>query len=171
MVRVLKPGGTLVIACWCQVRGGCASHVPAPSPNCVGVGRVAHCAPLTAASLFAPLQREGTPQAPLSDQEKKELQFLYDEWAHPYFISIQEFGRIMEGTGQLEGVNFDDWTQQTLPSWWHSIYVGAVDPSFVLSRPQAWGRTARDMLGLVRMHGAFDKGLMQYGMMAATKRC
>lgn len=55
---MLKPGGTLVIACWCQ--------------------------------------REETPDKPLSDTEKRQLQFLYDEWAHPYFISIQEFERLMK---------------------------------------------------------------------------
>lgn len=33
---------------------------------------------------------------PLSEQEQKDLQFLYDEWAHPYFISYQEFCRLME---------------------------------------------------------------------------
>ena len=54
---MLKPGGTLVIACWCQ--------------------------------------REETPSTPFSSQEKKDLQLLYDEWAHPYFISIQEFERLM----------------------------------------------------------------------------
>jgi SAM-dependent methyltransferase len=58
MTRVLKPGGHLVIACWCQ--------------------------------------REETPEKPLSDEDKANLQFLYEEWAHPYFISIQEFCRLME---------------------------------------------------------------------------
>jgi hypothetical protein len=33
---------------------------------------------------------------PLSSQEKTDLQFLYEEWAHPFFISIQEFCRLME---------------------------------------------------------------------------
>ena len=27
---------------------------------------------------------------------EKELQFLYDEWAHPYFISIEEYERLMQ---------------------------------------------------------------------------
>lgn len=58
MIRVLKPGGSLVIACWCQ--------------------------------------REETPENPITDAERQELQFLYDEWAHPYFISIQEFCRLMQ---------------------------------------------------------------------------
>lgn len=42
------------------------------------------------------LQREGSPERPLTAQDKRELQFLYDEWSHPYFISIQEFVRIMQ---------------------------------------------------------------------------
>jgi hypothetical protein len=40
---------------------------------------------------------------PLSKQEQEELNFLYEEWAHPFFISIQEFCRLMEvseGAGQ-----------------------------------------------------------------------
>lgn len=62
MVRVLKPGGTLVIACWCQ--------------------------------------REETPGTPFTEDERDKLQFLYDEWAHPYFISIQEFERLMKVWGR-----------------------------------------------------------------------
>eukprot|EP00775_Hariotina_reticulata_P000164 gene164-349_t len=33
---------------------------------------------------------------PLTPKEKSDLQFLYEEWAHPYFISIQEFCRLMQ---------------------------------------------------------------------------
>ena len=43
-------------------------------------------------------QREETPDTPLSPVEKDQLQFLYDEWAHPYFISNLEFGRLMEAS-------------------------------------------------------------------------
>ncbi len=41
-------------------------------------------------------QREDTPENPLTDKDKADLQFLYDEWAHPYFISYQEFARFMQ---------------------------------------------------------------------------
>ncbi len=41
-------------------------------------------------------QREETPQAPLTPKEKADLQFLYDEWAHPFFISVQEYGRLLQ---------------------------------------------------------------------------
>lgn len=48
-------------------------------------------------------QREETPERPLSDSDKERLRFLYEEWAHPYFISMQEFCRIME-VGAVWGV-------------------------------------------------------------------
>lgn len=43
-------------------------------------------------------QREETPEVALTPKEKADLQFLYDEWAHPYFVSVQEYGRLLEVT-------------------------------------------------------------------------
>ena len=40
-------------------------------------------------------QREELASTPFNDHEQKELQFLYDEWAHPYFVSIEEYERLM----------------------------------------------------------------------------
>ncbi|KXZ49093.1 hypothetical protein GPECTOR_23g25 [Gonium pectorale] len=132
MTRVLKPGGTLVIACWCQ--------------------------------------REETPETPFSAQDKEDLQFLYDEWAHPYFISIEEFGRLMNGTGKLEKVHTANWNKNTLASWRHSIWVGVFDPWIVVFKgPRIWYKTVREIVTIERMHQAFAKELMQYGMMAGTK--
>lgn len=66
MVRVLKPGGALAVATWCQ--------------------------------------REETPEAPLSQKDRSNLQFLYDEWAHPHFVSYQEYMRIMHRTGAMTDI-------------------------------------------------------------------
>lgn len=131
MTRVLKPGGTLVIACWCQ--------------------------------------REETPTNPFTPKDRKDLQFLYDEWAHPYFISVQEFGRLMEGTGKMESIKIDDWTPQTLDTWRHSIWVGVVDPWIVVGKPHIWYKTTREIVTIERMHQAFARGLMEYGMARGTK--
>ena len=35
--------------------------------------------------------------------------------------------------------------------------------------PVVWYRTMREIVTLERMHRAFDRGLMQYGMMKAVK--
>ncbi|KAK9806354.1 hypothetical protein WJX72_011230 [[Myrmecia] bisecta] len=121
MTRVLKPGGRLVIACWCQ--------------------------------------REEMASKPFTEDEKKDLQFLYDEWAHPFFISIQEFGRLLQGTGQLEQVETADWTKNTIASWRHSNWVGVWDPWIVVFKgPYIW-------------YKGFAKGrLLQYGILWSVKR-
>ncbi len=41
-------------------------------------------------------QREETPEVPLTAQDKDALQFLYDEWAHPYFVSKEQYGRLLQ---------------------------------------------------------------------------
>ena len=76
----------------------------------------------------------------------------------------------MQGTGKLENIEVDDWTQPTIDSWRHSIWVGVWDPWIVVFKgPLVWYRTVREIVTLERMHRAFDTGLMQYGMMKATK--
>ncbi|KAL6785298.1 VTE6 [Auxenochlorella protothecoides x Auxenochlorella symbiontica] len=132
MVRVLKPGGTLVIATWCQ--------------------------------------REVTPANPFTASDKERLQFLYDEWAHPYFISKEEYGRLVQGTGVMEAAHLEDWAKYTLPSWRHSIWVGVYDPWIVVSKPHLWYKCARDGVTLERFHRAFVDGLVQYGMIRAVKK-
>jgi MPBQ/MSBQ methyltransferase len=128
MTRVLKPGGKIVIATWCQ--------------------------------------RDGE----FEESEKKALDFLYTEWAHPFFISIQDYVKIMNGTDKYSTVGSADWAVETLPAWRHSIWVGVFDPwPVVRAGPKVWWKTVRDGVCLERMHRAFDRGLMEYGMMRGTK--
>jgi len=78
MARVLKPGGRIVIATWCQ--------------------------------------RDDS-KVPFNADERKTLDFLYSEWTHPYFISIEEYAKLMTGTCTLNDVKTDDWAIPTIPSW------------------------------------------------------
>jgi len=129
MVRVLKPGGRLVIATWCQ---------------------------------------RSTPPA-FTEEDLVNLDYLYKEWAHPYFISIEEYASLVEGTTTMRDVDTDDWTRQTIASWRHSIWAGVWDPIPVFSRPNIWYKTLRDIVCLERMRRAFGRGLMQYGMIKGVK--
>lgn len=116
-------------------------------------------------------QRHATPDNPLNDKEKEELQFLYDEWAHPYFISIKDYEDILQGTGQFESVGTDDWTTETIASWRHSVWVGVLDPWPVVRKgPVYWYKTLREIITLERMHQAFAGELMQYGMIKGSKK-
>ena len=130
MTRVLKPGGRVVVATWCQ--------------------------------------RDG-PDSDFTPKERKTLDYLYGEWTHPYFISIEEYGRIMERTGKLQQIVLDDWAKETIPAWRHSVWVGVWDPWPVVVRPRLWWKVIRDAWCLEVMHQAFTDGLMQYGMFTASK--
>lgn len=108
---------------------------------------------------------------PFTPDEKAQLQFLYDEWAHPFFISKEQFVRLMQATGKLENTECADWTEPTLPSWRHSVWVGIVDPWIVIFKFNValWYKVVREIVTIERMHRAFASGLMEYGMMRATK--
>merc|ERR1711924_46627 len=116
-------------------------------------------------------QREETLDTPFTDKEKDDLKFLYDEWAHPYFVSKEEYKRILDGTIAFDGASADDWTKPTIASWRHSIWVGVVDPWIVVFKgPLIWYKTVREIVTLERMHQAFDCGLMEYGMIKGKKK-
>lgn len=72
----------------------------------------------------------------------------------------------------MESVSAEDWTPQTIDSWRHSNLVGVLDPWFVMFKwnPKLWYKVTREIVTLERMHQAFDKGLMQYGLMRGTKK-
>ena len=131
MMRVLKPGGKFVMACWCQ-------------------------------------REEG--QVPFDERDKRDLNFLYEEWTHPYFVSIKAFKDLIDGTGVMEEVKTADWVKNTIASWRHSIWVGVYDPFGWIFKVRKYVKIFRDAYCLERMHRAFKRGLMQYGMLAATKK-
>ena len=77
----------------------------------------------------------------------------------------------MQGTGAFAATAADDWSEPTLPSWRHSIWVGVWDPWIVVSKgPRVWYKTVREIVTLERMHQAFTEGLMRYGMIKGVKK-
>jgi len=116
-------------------------------------------------------QRHETRDRPFTEKEKGQLKFLYEEWTHPYFISIEDYENILKGTKVLDRVYTADWTDETIASWRHSIWVGVVDPWIVMRKgPKIWYSVVREIVTLERMHRAFADGLMEYGMIRGTKK-
>jgi MPBQ/MSBQ methyltransferase len=68
-------------------------------------------------------------------------------------------------------VHAEDWTPQTIPTWRHSNWVGVWDPWIVVFKgPKVWYSVVREIVTIERMHRAFARGLMEYGMIRAVKR-
>lgn len=105
---------------------------------------------------------------PFSENELTRLDFLYKEWCHPKFGSLERFQKICS-ENQMSEIRTADWTEQTLPSWRHSIFVGMWSPWAVIMKPSCWWSTIREIVTLERMHCAFRDGLMKYGILTAKK--
>lgn len=132
MMRVLKPGGKFVMACWSQ--------------------------------------RDDSVK-PFDKRDRRDLDYLYEEWTHPFFISIPAWAKLMEDTGVVVSpVKTADWVDSTIASWRHSIWVGAYDPRGWIFKPRIYMKLFRDVYCLERMHRAFKRGLMEYGMFALEKK-
>merc|ERR1719445_5103 len=103
-------------------------------------------------------------------KDKRDLNFLYEEWTHPYFISIEKYRELIDATKLMNEVKTSDWKDETIASWRHSIWVGVEDPKGWILKPRTYVKCLRDAYCLERMHRAFKRGLMEYGMFAATKK-
>jgi MPBQ/MSBQ methyltransferase len=98
------------------------------------------------------------------------LLFYHSPRTHPYFISIEAYAELIAATGVMNVASTADWVKETIASWRHSVWVGIYDPRGFVFKPHKYLKCVRDAYCLERMHRAFDRGLMQYGMFAATKK-
>ncbi|MDY7005589.1 MAG: methyltransferase domain-containing protein [Cyanobacteriota bacterium] len=132
MMRVLKPGGILVVADWNQ---------------------------------------RDDRQKPLNFWEKPVMRQLLEQWSHPAFSSIEGFAELIAETGLVEGeVVTTDWTQETIPSWFDSIWQGVIRPQGMI-RFGLSGiiKSIREVPTLLLMRLAFGSGLCRFGMFRAVK--
>ncbi|WP_099239524.1 methyltransferase domain-containing protein [Synechococcus sp. BDU 130192] len=132
LLRVLKPGGKLVVADWNQ---------------------------------------RDDRQIPLNWWEKPVMTQLLDQWAHPKFSSIEGFSELLEETGLVQDhVINADWSQATLPSWLHTIWVGAIRPwGWLQYGLPGFIKSVREIPTILLMRLAFGTGLCRFGMFQAVR--
>ncbi|MBW2523071.1 MAG: methyltransferase domain-containing protein [Deltaproteobacteria bacterium] len=107
----------------------------------------------------------------LSRREQWRLERIYDEWALPYFVSLETYRELAHATGALEYIAVADWTREASPTWWHQIREGlATLPYLARQSPAVWRRTAEDVRGVYHMIRGYQSGLVRYGLLRATKR-
>ncbi len=103
---------------------------------------------------------------PPSFFERLVLKQLLEQWVHPNFISINEFGNILRTNKNSTGrVISENWNSYTNPSWYDSIFEGFRRPSAILSLgPLALLKSIREIPTILLMNWAFRKGLMEFGV-------
>ena len=108
----------------------------------------------------------------MTKTERRVMRQLLNQWAHPEFASIAGFQQNLEASQHGQGgINTDDWSQATLPSWIDSIVEGVRRPRAVLGLgPKAVLQGLRETPTLLLMHWAFATGLMQFGVFKLNRR-
>ena len=103
---------------------------------------------------------------PPSFFERLVLKQLLEQWVHPNFISINEFGNILRTNNNSSGrVISEKWNFYTNPSWYDSIIEGVRRPFAILSLgPIAIVKSIREIPTILLMNWAFRRGLMEFGI-------
>ena len=98
--------------------------------------------------------------------EKIILNQLLEQWVHPNFISISDFGYILQNNKNSSGQVFtENWNDYTNPSWYDSILEGIRRPNAILSLgPVALIKSVREIPTILLMNWAFRNGLMEFGV-------
>lgn len=99
------------------------------------------------------------------------MQQLLDQWSHPAFSSIEGFSELLAETNLVAGeVITADWTQETLPSWFDSIWQGVARPEgLVRFGLSGFIKSVREVPTLLLMRLAFGTGLCRFGMFRAVR--
>jgi len=103
---------------------------------------------------------------PPSFFEKLVLKELLEQWVHPNFVSIKDFGNILRTNKHSSGnIISENWNSYTNPSWYDSIIEGVRRPSVILSLgPLALVKSIREIPTILLMDWAFRRGLMEFGV-------
>lgn len=107
---------------------------------------------------------------PLRRSEKRRLERIYQEWALPYFISIDAYRAMAEADGRLGGIRTGDWTRFVQPTWAHQIALGASDLPWLIRQGTAVvTRTLKDVRAVKDMIVGYRTGTIRYGLLRAEK--
>lgn len=129
--RVLKPGGTFLMAAWC--------HRPDEPPN-----------------------------EPLTLQEKRHLDRIYQVYCLPYVISLPAFEAIAHDLS-FQDIETEDWSNSVAP-FWREVIGSALSPRAIVGLIKAGPSILKAALSLGLMQSGYQRGLMRLGVMRAIKK-
>lgn len=125
--RVLKPGGTFLMATWCH----------------------------------------RNPNPPLSADERKHLAEIYRVYCLPYVISLMEYEAIARSL-PFQNIRTADWSTAVAP-FWNVVIDSTFTPQAIWGLLQSGWGTIQAALSLGLMSRGYERGLVKFGLLAATK--
>jgi tocopherol O-methyltransferase len=126
--RVLKPGGTFLMATWCH----------------------------------RPIDVQ-----PLTPDEQKHLAEIYRVYCLPHVISLPAYEEIARSIA-FQNIRTADWSSAVAP-FWDVVIDSALTPSALLGLLRSGWTTIQAALSLGLMRRGYQRGLIEFGLLHATK--
>ncbi|MDB9315936.1 methyltransferase domain-containing protein [Spirulina sp. CS-785/01] len=108
-----------------------------------------------------------TEMLPLSEAEKRHLEEIYRVYHLPYVISLSGYRAIAQNCG-FQNLRVDDWSSAVAP-FWDIVIESALNPQAWVQLFQSGWDTIQGALSLGLMSQGYQKGLVQFGVLTATK--
>ena len=103
----------------------------------------------------------------LTPSEIAHLKEIYQVYCLPYVISLSEYRAIASECG-FQNLKADDWSTAVAP-FWDVVIDSAVTPQAVIGLARAGWQTIQGALSLNLMSRGYDRGLIRFGLISATK--
>jgi tocopherol O-methyltransferase len=104
----------------------------------------------------------------LTSDEEKHLQDIYRVYCLPYVVSLPDYTKIARDCGFTD-LQVDDWSTAVAP-FWDVVIDSAITPQAVIGLFKAGWKTIEAALSLKLMSRGYERGLIRFGLIAATKR-
>lgn len=104
---------------------------------------------------------------PLSADEQKHLQDIYEVYCLPHVISLPDYAAIAQDVG-FQSIRTTDWSTAVAP-FWDFVMGSALEPQALWGLLTSGWTTIRGALALGLMSRGYQRGLIRYGIVAATK--
>lgn len=104
---------------------------------------------------------------PLSPEDHRQLQKIYDVYCLPYIVSLPDYMDIAQHLG-FGSIRTADWSDQVAP-FWNLVIESAQDVTVALRLLTRGWTTIRAALSLRLMSRGYASGLIRYGLLSAQK--
>ncbi|MBV6623849.1 MAG: methyltransferase domain-containing protein [Rivularia sp. (in: Bacteria)] len=108
-----------------------------------------------------------TDELPLSAEEKKHLQQIYDVYCLPYVISLPEYEEIARKL-PLQNIRTADWSEAVAP-FWNVVIDSAFTPKAFFGLLRAGWKTIQGAMSLGLMSRGYKSGLIKFGLLTGIK--
>jgi tocopherol O-methyltransferase len=103
----------------------------------------------------------------LNLSETKHLKKIYDVYCLPYVISLPDYEEIVTKCG-FQGLRSADWSVAVAP-FWDVVIDSSITPQAILGLFKAGWKTIQAALSLKLMSQGYERGLIKFGLITATK--